>query len=378
MKKIYLDYAAATPVHPEVLAAMLPFYSDNFYNPSATYLAGLGAKHSLENARAEVAQTLGARNSEIVFTAGGTESTNLAINGVMQQYPKAEVLVSAVEHEAVLAPAAKYNATRISVDAKGMIILDDLERKITDNTVLISVMYANNEVGTIQPIRAISQIANKVRNNRRLRGIAMPLFVHSDACQAALYLDLHVSRLNVDLMTLNGGKMYGPKQSGILYSNSHIQLRSQIIGGGQERGMRSGTENVAQAVGFAKALVSAQKSRHERFAVMEDLQKYFMAKVIEAIPQARINGSRKYRLPNNVHIVIPGQDNERLLFALDERGVMAAAGSACSASDDEPSHVLRAMGLSDEEARSSLRFTMGELTTKQDIDRTIKILTEVV
>lgn len=378
VQKIYLDYAAATPVHPEVFAAMQPFFSDNFYNPSATYTAGMTVKQSLESARISVAQSLGARNTDVVFTAGGTESTNLAINGVMQLYPDAEVLVSAIEHDAVLAPASAYAMRTIPVDAAGIVDVASIEKLISDTTVLISVMYANNEVGTIQPIRKISALAKRVTSERKQRGIQLPLYVHTDACQAGLYLDVHVSRLGVDLLTLNSGKMYGPKQSGILYAASRVHLQPQIVGGGQEWGTRSGTESVAQATGFAVALHIAQTGRHERIRAMTELQSEFVTQLHTAISGVVINGSRKHRLPNNVHITISGQDNERLLFALDERGIMAAAGSACSASNDEPSHVLKAMGLSDDDARASLRFTMGRSTTLDDITTVVETLKTLV
>lgn len=375
---IYLDYAAATPIHPEVLASMQPFFSENFYNPSAAYMAGVNAKKALEQARSSVAQSLGARTTEIIFTAGGTESVNLAVNGVMQLYPEAEILVSAIEHEAVLAPASKYTTKTIPVTTEGIVDIDSLKTLITDKTVLISVMYANNEVGTVQPIRAITSIVKQILNDRKLRGVKTPLYVHTDACQAGLFLDVHVSRLGVDMMTLNGGKMYAPKQSGILYCSSQVRLNPQILGGGQERGLRSGTENVAGAVGFAMALERAQIGRHERIRVMKALQDEFTSQLVNRLPEVVLNGSHKYRLPNNVHITIPGQDNERLLFALDEQGIMAAAGSACSASDDEPSHVLKAMGISDDDAQASLRFTMGDSTTSKEIARVAAVLTQLV
>lgn len=375
---IYLDYAAATPLHPDVQAAMQPFYYDNFYNPSATYTAGLRAKQALDTARSTVAQVLGAKNTEILFTAGGTESTNLAIHGVMQQYPDAEVLVSAIEHEAVLAPASGYTHSLIPVNASGTIDISALEHQITDNTVLISVMYANNEIGTVQPIRAVTSLAEKLRGDRRKRGVSLPLYVHTDACQAGLYLDVHVSRLGVDMMTLNGGKMYGPKQSGILYVANHVRLRPQITGGGQQRGLRSGTESVSQVVGFATALSLAQTGRHDRIATMSKLQKEFISQLKDTIPNVVVNGSLKHRLPNNVHITIPRQDNERILFALDEHGIMAAAGSACSASDDEPSHVLKAMAITDDDARASIRFTTGSATKSKDITEVVQVLHKLI
>lgn len=375
---IYLDYAAATPVDPEVVAVMQPYFTEKFYNPSATYLAAQNTKKELDAARGKVAQVIGARPSEIIFTAGGTEANNLAIKGVLGQYPGSEVLVSSVEHESVLAPAENFTHAQIPVAVDGTVDLAALEKLITDKTVLISVMYTNNEVGTIQPIRKVTQIAEEIRSQRRESGNSLPLYVHTDACQAGNYLDLHVSRLGVDLMTINGGKIYGPKQSGALFACSHVRLNPQVEGGGQERNIRSGTENVAQAVGFAEALERAQATRHKNAEAMRELQAYFIAQLSQKIPNVVVNGAKKHRLPNNVHITIPGQDNERLIFALDEKGILAAAGSACSASNEEPSHVLRAMGVSDENAQASLRFTMGKATTKENIEYTVQTLADIL
>jgi len=375
---IYLDHAAATPMDPAVFAAMQPFFIEQFYNPSATYLAAQQVRAALEKARSDVALQLGARSSEVIFTAGGTESDNLAIAGVMQRFPDANVVVSAVEHDAVLQPAAQYNCSVALVTAQGIVDMADLESKINDQTVLVSVMYANNEVGTIQPIRQISRMLDAVRGARRLEGNALPLYLHTDACQAANYLDLHVSRLGVDLMTLNGGKIYGPKQSGVLYVSSHVQLQPIVRGGGQERNLRSGTENVAACVGFARALELAQAKRHDEGRRLGDLQELALGLVVQELPAAIVNGSRKHRLPNNIHLTLPGQDNERLLVQLDELGIQAAAGSACSASTDEPSHVLRAMGISDADAQSSLRFTAGRTTTDADIQQLVSALNYIV
>ena len=375
---IYLDYAAATPVHDSVMVAMLPYYTEKFYNPSATYLAAKAVKTDLDTARSDIAAILGARPSEIIFTAGGTEANNLAIKGVLDYFPEANVLVSAVEHESVLAPAQQYDHRVIAVNAQGECLTDNLESLIDDHTVLISVMYANNEVGTIQPIRAVAQIVEKVRKQRRESGNTQPLYLHTDACQAGNYLDLHVSRLGVDLMTINGGKIYGPKQSAVLFVGSHVRFKPLIEGGGQERNIRSGTENIAQAVGLAKALQIAQTHRKENGEHARELQDFFITELKKAIPQGIINGSHKRRLPNNVHITIPGQDNERLIFALDEQGILAAAGSACSASNEEPSHVLRAMGISEADAQASLRFTIGNATTKEDITYTVQTLADLL
>ena len=374
---VYLDHAAATPMDDAVLEAMQPFFKQAFYNPSASYLAAQGVRRELEAARSSVAAQLGTRASEIIFTAGGTESDNLAISGVMRQFPDAKVVVSAVEHDAVLEPAKQFQCVISPVTPQGVVDLTALEANIDDQTVLVSVMFANNEVGAIQPIRQIALLLERLRTARRQAGNSLPLYLHTDACQAANYLDLHVSRLGVDLMTLNGGKMYGPKQSGVLFVSSKLRLTPLILGGGQERGLRSGTENVAAAAGFARALELAQAQRHDEVKRLGELQALTFRMIAERLPKAVINGSLKHRLPNNIHVTLPGEDNERLLMELDERAILAAAGSACSASDDEPSHVLGAMGLNNTEAQSSLRITMGRSTTEADIRAIIDALVEL-
>jgi len=370
-----MDYAAATPLDAAVLARMRPFFAAEFYNPSATYLAARQAAGELAAARAGVAHWLGVRPAEVVFTAGGTEANNLAIHGVMRRFPEGNVVVSGVEHESVLAPAHVYDCREAAVHPDGLVDLVALEAAIDEKTVLVSIMYANNEVGTVQPLAEIARVLERKRAERVGR---LPLYFHTDACQAANYLDLHVSRLGVDMLTLNGGKIYGPKQSGALYIAAEVELLPLTYGGGQERGVRSGTENVAQDVGLAAALDMAQKQRHEEGKRLAGLQRLFIEKITAALPETAVNGSQKKRLPNNVHLTFPGQDNERLLMALDEAGIMAAAGSACSASDEEPSHVLRAMGKNDAEARASLRFTLGRQTTAADVERAVEALAAIL
>lgn len=377
-KPIYLDYAAATPLDREVLALMRPYFTDNFYNPSATYLAAKAVAKGIEAARSRVAHWLGAKPSEIVFTAGGTEANNLAIRGVMSQYPEANIIVSAVEHESVLKSAADYPRKIVSAEPDGRIDIEDLQSKINDQTALISIIYANNEIGTIQPLKEIGEIIERTRKDRRRRGIELPLYLHTDACQAGNYLDLQAKRLGVDLMTLNGGKVYGPKQSGALFVKTGVNLKPLIAGGGQERGLRSGTENVAGLIGFSAALDKAQNLRHEEARRVEELRDEFMRQLNEKFPDCYINGSTKHRLANNVHVTFPGQDNERLMMMLDEAGIQCAAGSACSASNDEPSHVLEAIGFSENAARSSLRFTIGRQTTENDVIATVKTLGSVI
>jgi cysteine desulfurase len=378
MNTIYLDYAAATPMDPAVVAAVQPYFTDKFYNPSATYLAAQAVHRDLDAARASVARVLGTRPSEIIFTAGATEANNLAIRGVMAQYPQGNLVVSSIEHEAVLRPAHDFTCRQAAVDKQGIVDVDQLISRVDDRTVLVSVMYANNEVGTLQPIRAIATRLQKIRTARRAAGNMLPLYFHTDAAQAANYLNLHVARLGVDMLSLNGGKIYGPKQSGALFVASHVKLQAQITGGGQERGYRSGTENVAGSIGLAKALELAAAMRHDESRRLQALQDQFIHDLQAHISGVVINGSRKHRLPNNVHITIPGQDNERLLMALDEQGVLCAAGSACSASNEEPSHVLRAMGIPDADAQSSLRFTFGRQTTLHDLQATLQACRQII
>ncbi len=371
----YFDFAAATPLDETVIAAMQPYHSERFYNPSALYIAAQDAKQALESARKMVAGVLGAKPAEIIFTAGGTESDNLAIQGVMRSFPDANCVVSTLEHDAVLAPAGLFEHKRAAVSPNGRIDLDNLHSQIDEQTVLISVMYANNEIGTVQPIAKIASIVATIRKERAASGNDLPLYLHTDACQAANYLSLLVGTLGIDLMTLNGGKIYGPKQSGVLYVRTGTKLQPLILGGGQERGYRSGTENVAGSVGFAQALSIAQDMRADESARLKPLQADFINKLQVAAPQAIVNGALDYRLPNNVHITLPGSDNERVMMELDEQGFLVATGSACSASSDEPSHVLKAIGLSDEAARSSLRISFGRQTTTEGLNGLVRALT---
>lgn len=376
-RPIYLDHAAATPMDPAVLKAMLPYFSERFYNPSATYMAALEVRKDLEAARAKVAHVLGARPSEIIFTAGGTEANNLVIKGVVEQFPDSNVIVSAIEHESVLAAAQQYDCKQAPVSAQGIVDVEKLRALVDDRTVLVSVMYANNEVGSVQPIHQIALALTDIKNQRRRQGNELPLYLHTDAAQAAPYLDLHTARLGVDFMTLNAGKMYGPKQCGVLFAASRGRFKPQVLGGGQERGLRSGTENVAGAIGLATALELVQARRHQEVVRLQKLQTLFFNLLEEQLPQVVIHGSRKNRLPNNVHVTIPGVDNERIIFALDYAGILCAAGSACSASNEEPSHVLKAMGVSETDAQSSLRFSMGLSTDEAAVRTTVKALAAV-
>ena len=374
MKHIYLDYAAATPVDPKVMAAMQPYFSDTFFNPSATYLRARDVSKKVQEARESIAKSLGVRPAELIFTAGGSEANNLAIHGIMKQFPDKHLVVGASEHASVLEPAKAYRHDVARLHTDGRIDLEALSKAISEDTVLVSVMLANNEIGTIAPLRKVADLIKTIRQKRSVEGNTLPLYLHSDVCQAVFYLDTHPTRLGADLLTFNGGKIYGPKQSGLLYVKTGVQISSLIQGGGQERNLRSGTENVPSIIGFKEAFCRAVKKHEQNHAQLADLQASFITLLAQHVPQAQLNGSEKYRLPNNVHITIPGCDNERVMMELDERGIECAVGSACSASHDEPSHVLKAIGLTDAEAQSSLRFTMGLETTKEDIETAVLAL----
>lgn len=379
MKKqnVYLDYAAATPIDSVVLKAMRPYLGERFYNPSALYLAAKQTSSALHDARAIIASGLGAKPGEIIFTAGGTEANNLAIAGIMKQYPKAEVLVSAVEHESVLLTAKNFSARVVPVDAQGVVKLPELEALITDKTVLISVMLVNNEIGSIQPVKKIAQLIKQLRAERQKKGSKLPLILHSDACQATNYFDLHVHRLGVDMMSINGSKIYGPKQIGALFVRAGLVLQPLVYGGGQEQGLRSGTENVSGAVGLAAAFELTQQQRAAEVMRIIGLRDLFISLITSKNNNVLLNGPKNHRSPNNVNLTFPGLDNERLLMELDEAGIECATGSACSASSEQPSHVLMAIGLSEDKAKSSLRFSLGRQTTKADVLYAAEVLNKL-
>lgn len=381
-RNIYLDYAAATPVDRRVLSAMEPFFSEKFHNPSSDYRPAREANEAMEESRRTIAQFLGAKPAEIIFTAGGTEANNLAIFGVANKFPGSKVICSAIEHDSVIQPVKAlkskgHNVGFAGVDKRGFVDISALTAAIDDNTVLVSVMYANNEVGTIQPLGEIAKLLQIVKRDRRKRGVKMPLYLHSDACQATQYQNMQANRLGLDLMVINSDKIYGPKQCGALFVRSPAALEPVIFGGGQERGLRSGTPNVPSIIGFAKAIELLLAVKDQETARMKKLQKYFYTQASK-IKGSRVNGTTKKRLPNNLNITFAGVDNEKLLLQLDEKGIYVSAGSACSASKTEPSYVLRAMGVSDDDIRSSIRFSMGRQTIKEDIDKTISAIEPLV
>jgi len=371
---IYLDYAAATPLDPRVQLAMQPFYEEDFYNPSSPYMAARGVKRAVDQSRARVAHWLGARGSEIIFTAGATESINIAIHGVMGQFPEARVVALSTEHESVLRSIARYDHAIAPVLPNGTVDMAGLEEAIDERTVLVTIALANNEIGTIQSMTQVAQLLNRIRVGRSQAGNDLPLYLHTDASQGAGYLDLHAARLGVDLMTLNGGKIYGPKQTGVLYLRAGTRLQSPLTGGGQEGGVRSGTENVPGIVGFATAFDLVQQDRRENQAKLMALRDELQRRIVEALPDTVVNGNPKKRLPNSLHLSWSGVDGERLVMLLDEHGVMAATGSACAANKQTASHVLEACGLSDDLLSGSLRLTVGEPTTQRDVARAAEII----
>lgn len=370
---LYLDHAAATPLDERVFRVMQPYFSELFFNPSSPYAPALTVRRDYEAAKQVIAQTIGAKGDELVMTAGATESINLAFNSI-----GGHVITANIEHHAVLAAAKRYDHTIIASDEKGVVTADAVRIAIRPDTRLVSIALANNELGTVQPLRDIATVIHAEREKRRQAGDTTPIYLHSDASQGAGQLDIHVSRLGVDLLTLNAGKVYGPKQVGLLWASNHVTLNPQIVGGGQERGLRSGTENVAGVVGFAKAMELADAHRKYESDRLRTLRDALQKKLTNAFEDAVISGSQKRRLPSHLHVSFPGLDAERLVFALEMRGVMVATGSACAANKGTRSHVLTAINLPPEVADGSLRLTLGHLSTEETISRAGDIIIEEI
>lgn len=370
---IYLDHAAATPLDTKVLAAMQPYFSERFFNPSSPYAGAVQVRREYDEAKQVLARAIGARGDELIMTAGATESINLAFQSVA-----GHVIAATIEHHAVLAAAKQRNHTLVESDEYGRVSAQAIARAIRPDTQLISIALANNELGTIQPLREIATVVQKERAARRERGDTTPLYFHTDASQGAGQLDIHVSRLGVDMLTLNAGKVYGPKQVGLLWVSPAVRLTPIIVGGGQERGLRSGTENVAGVIGFSKAMDLAAAHRKHETDRLQALRDQLQQKLLAAHPEAVVSGSLKHRLPGHLHISFPGIDAERLVFALEMRGVMVATGSACAANKGTRSHVLTAIGLDPKVADGSLRLTLGHLSTEDNIARAAMIIDEEV
>ena len=379
---IYLDHAAATPVSEKVLNAMTPYMTESFFNPSSPYLPAKRVREDYEEAKSKIANFIGAKGNDIVITSGATEANALAFTSVNStkkaRSENATILVLETEHASVLENAKRYGAETIKVDKTGLVDLDDLKRKITDDTELISISLANNELGTIQPIAEISQIIKDIRASRLKRGLMTQLLLHSDASQGLALLELNVSRLGVDLLTLSAAKVSGPKGVGALYIAHGIQLEPIISGGGQERNLRSGTENVAAVVGFAKALEQVHghsSALRKKYSVLVENLKHELS---TAKVQPLFLGNEKHKLANFLPLSFPGLDAERLIFKLEERQVYLSTGAACSAHKGKPSHVLQAIGLSDDEINGSLRISLGVLNDTENVKKAGQIIREVV
>jgi len=370
---IYLDHAAATPLDARVLEAMAPYFTELFYNPSSPYQPAVEVRRAYEDAKDRIAHCIGAKGDELIITAGATESINLAFSGVT-----GHVVTTNIEHDAVLQAAAAHEVTFVASDAHGRISAESVRAALRPETELVSIQLANNELGTIQPIRDIAAVVREVRTRRREAGETTPIFLHVDASQGIGYLDVNVARLGADMMTINSGKIYGPKQVGLLWASRSVVVKPQIVGGGQERGLRSGTENVAGTIGFARAMelvTATQKSESKRMA---DLRDSAERALVTAFPEAVLSGHRKHRLPNFLHISFPGIDAERLVFALESKGVLVATGSACAANKGTRSHVLTAIGLDPEVADGSLRLTFGHLSTEENTKQALEHIIEAV
>ncbi len=390
---IYLDHAAATPVSQKVFEAMKPYFMERFFNPSAAYLPAKKVMADYETAKATIAHAIGAKASDLIITAGATEANNLAFTAISldgscrsfssptsqssagdplhDRHPSMLYLVT--EHDSVRRVAEKYGGEAIKVLANGLVDLVDLRDKITDDTQLISISLANNELGTIQPLAEVAGIIRDIKLDRMKRGIKTQLLLHSDASQALNLLDINVARLGVDLLTLNAAKVYGPKGVGALYVSHDARLRPLTMGGGQENGLRSGTENVPGVVGFAKAVELAKEhlnGNRKKYAtwrniLLNELENYELI-------------NKKHVLDNFVVICYNGIDAERLVFLLEEKGIYVATGAACAASKGVRSHVLAAIGLSDSQIAGSLRLTLGETNTEEQIRAAVKVINEVV
>lgn len=371
---IYLDNAATTKTAKEVVDAMLPYFTENYGNPSSIYELGTRSKEAITKGREQIAEVLGAKSEEIYFTAGGSEADNWALKATFEAYKNKgnHIITTKIEHHAIL-HTCEYlekrgaKITYLDVDENGVVDLDQLQKAITPETILISVMFANNEIGTIQPIKEIGMIA-KEHN----------ILFHTDAVQAFGQVPINVDELNIDMLSSSGHKINGPKGIGFLYIRKGVKIRSFVHGGAQERKRRAGTENVPGIVGYGVAAKRAADSMEERTKKEIELRDYFIGRILNEIPYVRLNGDPKRRLPNNINVSFQFVEGESLLIMLDMKGIAASSGSACTSGSLDPSHVLLAIGLPHEIAHGSLRMTISDETTKEDLDYTLDQIKEIV
>jgi cysteine desulfurase len=369
---IYLDNAASTKIHDDVLDSMIPYLKDQYGNPSSIHRYGRLARKAIEKARKQIAFLINADPSEILITSGGTESNNTALNGITMKKPSSHIITSSIEHDAILEPCKKlskngFDVDYVSVDNFGMVDPEDIENKITEKTILISIMFGNNEVGTIQPISEIAKICNSHN-----------VLFHTDAVQAIGKIPINVKELGIDLLSISSHKLYGPKGIGALYIKKGIDIDPVILGGGQEDGLRSGTENVANIVGFGKACEIAKDRFDENISHMAQLRNSLIEKIHNEIPKVTLNGHSQSRLVNNAHFTFLGINGEDLIIKLDEYGIAASTGSACSVNTQKASHVLESMGFSLEQITGSLRLTVGIFNDEKEIETTVDVLKKIV
>jgi len=372
---IYLDNAASTAVHPEVVKEMLPYFDVQYGNPSSIHQFGRKAKNAIQKARKQVAALVGAESNEILFTSGGTESNNTILDGVLKSSGKPDpehIITSSIEHEAILQPCKEFEnigikITYLPVDEHGIVDPNDIANSINSQTVLVSIMLANNEVGTIQPIKEITEICKKYQ---------IPL--HTDAVQAVGKVPINVKELAVDALSVSSHKINGPKGIGALFIKKGLRVTPQILGGGQENGMRSGTENVASIVGFGKACEIAKEKLNENISHFQTLHSSILSKIVKEIPHVKLNGHPEKRIFNNLHLTFLGVNGEDLIIKLDEHGIAASTGSACSVHTQKASHVLKAMGFNHEQITGSLRISFGYTNTLDEVEQAVEVLKEVV
>jgi cysteine desulfurase len=374
MRRIYLDHAATTPTHPEVVKAMLPFFTDAFGNPSSIYSYGQEAKGAVEEARVKTAELIRARSEEIIFTSGGTEADNFALKGVAyaNEHKGNHIITTSIEHHAVMEVCKflerrGFTITYLPVDEYGLVDPRDVRKAITDKTILISIIHANNEVGTIEPISEIGEIAEETE-----------AYFHTDAVQTVGHIPLNVGKLKVDLLSISAHKFYGPKGVGALYIRKGTKLVPFMQGGEQERRRRAGTENVPAIVGLGRAVELAGQHMDKEAERLAGLRDKLIKGLLEKIDHTHLNGHPTRRLPNNVNVSVDFVEGESMLLNLDLEGICASTGSACSSASLEPSHVLLALGLSPEQAHGSLRFTLGRENSEEDIERVLEVLPGII
>ncbi len=379
MRTVYLDHAATTPIDGDVLSHMQPYWGKEYGNPSSMHRSGWRAAHAQSEARDVCASCIHAYPDEIIFTGSGTESDNLAILGTAHAYASRgrHIVISAIEHKAVqeatqILQREGFEISVAPVDAYGMIDIPTLTSLVRDDTILVSAMLANNEIGTIEPI---AELADSLRERRNKTGLPL---LHTDACQAGGYVSLDVEALGIDLMTQNGSKVYGPKGIGLLYKRRGVRLSPLLVGGGQEHGLRAGTESVTLIMGFAYALLKAEELREHESLRLRSLRNYFIRGLQNAVPGVMINGHPEHVLPHIVHITVPGIEGESMVLMLDEQGIEVATGSACSAHDLKPSHVMSAIGQPSELIHGSLRFSMGRETTEEELEYVLRVFPSIV